>query len=140
MELFNKVKLKQFKTLKYIIDNVDDDHVMCTINCELRSDKIYTPFYLDTEVAITHCTGTYNKGILHAMDVFRHHRMYNIIEDKYDELKDIIETTFNNSNEHISTELSEKYDIIKIECMTVEQLDNVLTVYKEFFSLIDDLA
>ncbi|MBQ6219752.1 MAG: hypothetical protein IJJ47_08475 [Methanosphaera sp.] len=140
MELFNKVNLKQFKTLKYIIDNVDDDHVMCTINCELRSDKIDTPFYLDTEVAITHCTGTYNKGILHAMDVFRHHRMYNIIEDKYDELKDIIETTFNNSNEHISTELSEKYDIIKIECMTVEQLDNVLTEYKEFFSLIDDLA
>lgn len=108
MELFNKVNLKQFKTLKYIIDNVQDDHIMCKINCQLRSDKIDAPYYLDTQISISHCTGTYNKGILHAMDVFNHHRMYNITENKYNEIKKIIESTFTQENKHINIELTEK--------------------------------
>ena len=39
MELFNQVNLKQFETLKYIMNNVQDDHIMCKINCELRTDN-----------------------------------------------------------------------------------------------------
>ena len=140
MEFFNKVNLKQFKTLKYITENVQDDHIMCKINCELRSDKIDTPFYLDTEVSISHCTGTYNKGILHAMDVFKHHRMYNITENKYNEINDIIKSTFTQDNSHIKTELSEKSDIIKIEVMEVSDLKEIFNQYQEFFDIIDELA
>lgn len=140
MEFFNKVNLKQFETLKYITDNVQDDHIMCKIHCELRSDKIDTPFYLDTQISISHCTGTYNKGILHAMDVFKHHRMYNITEDKYNEIKKIIETTFTNEEEHIKTELTEKADTIKIEVLEVSDLQEILRKYQEFFNIIDELA
>ena len=117
MQFFNKVNLRQFETLKYIADNVQDDHIMCKINCELRSDRIDTPYYLDTEVSISHCTGTYNKGILHAMDVFNHHRMYNILEEKYYEIKDIMEKSFVNQREHITVESSENVNIIKIEVL-----------------------
>ncbi len=140
MEFFNKVNLKQFETLKYITDNVQDDHIMCKIYCELRSDKIDTPFYLDTQISISHCTGTYNKGILHAMDVFKHHRMYNITEDKYNEIRKIIETTFTNEEEHIKTELTEKADTIKIEVLEVSDLQEILRKYQEFFDIIDELA
>lgn len=140
MELFNKVNLKQFETLKYIITNVQDDHIMCKINCELRSDKIDAPYYLDTQISISHCTGTYNKGILHAMDVFNHHRMYNITEKKYNEIKEIIENTFKEEHQHISTELTTQYDIVKIEVLEVSDLEEIFNQYPDFFNIIDELA
>ena len=140
MELFNKVNLKQFETLKYIINNVQDDHIMCIINCEIRSDKIDTPYYLDTEISISHCTGTYNKGILHAMDVFKHHRMYNLLEDKYMEIKDIIEKTFTDENPNLNIEFSDTSDIIKIQVMEVSDLQEIFDKYGVFFNIIDELA
>ncbi|RAP47788.1 MAG: hypothetical protein BZ135_01545 [Methanosphaera sp. rholeuAM6] len=140
MELFNKVNLKQFETLKYIIDNVQDDHIMCKINCEIRSDKIDAPYYLDTEISISHCTGMYNKGILHAMDVFKHHRMYNLRENKYNEIRDIIENNFSSEFKCITTEFSDEAYIIKIEVMEVSDLQDIFAEYNEFFKIIDDLA
>lgn len=140
MELFNQVNLKQFETLKYIMNNVQDDHIMCKINCELRTDKIDAPFYLDTEFSISHCTGTYNKGILHAMDVFRHHRMYNIKEEKYIEIKDILDKTFSDDDKNINREKTEDYDIIKIEVLEVSDLKAIFEKYEDFFNIIDDLA
>lgn len=140
MEIFNKVNLKQFKTLKYIADNVNDDHIMCKIDCEIRSDKIDTPYYLDTKISISHCTGTYNKGILHAMDVFNHHRMYNITEEKYFQIKDIIETTFLEDTKFIKRNISEKSSVINIELMEVSDLKEILEEYHKFFEIIDDLA
>lgn len=140
MELFNQVNLKQFETLKYIINNVQDDHIMCKINCELRTDKIDAPFYLDTEISISHCTGMYNKGILHAMDVFKHHRMYNIKEEKYNEIKFILDKTFTVETDYISREKSDSYDIIKIEVLEVSDLKDIFDKYDEFFKIIDELA
>ena len=130
----------QFETLKYIINNVQDDHIMCIINCEIRSDKIDTPYYLDTEISISHCTGTYNKGILHAMDVFKHHRMYNLLEEKYMEIKDIIEKTFTDENPHINIEFNDTSDIIKIQVMEVTDLQEIFDKYGAFFNIIDELA
>lgn len=140
MELFNQVNLKQFETLKYIIDNLHDDHIMCKINCELRSDKIDAPFYLDTKISISHCTGMYNKGILHAMDVFNHHRMYNLKEEKYDEIKKIINETFTEEHPHLSIQKNEKSYIIYVEVLEVSDLQEILNKYKDFFNIIDELA
>lgn len=140
MELFNQVNLKQFETLKYIINNVQDDHIMCKINCELRTDKIDAPFYLDTKISISHCTGMYNKGILHAMDVFNHHRMYNIKEEKYNEIKKIIDNTFTEDYPHISRQISENVDIINIEVLEVSDLKDIFDKYDDFFNIIDELA
>lgn len=140
MGIFNKVNLKQFTTLKYITSNLKDDHSMATINCEIRSDKLDTPYYLDTEIAITHCTGMYNKGILHAMDVFKHHRMYNLREIKYNEIKEMMDNTFNKEDKHITIEKKEKSTVIKIETMTVKELQDILVEYEDFFRIIDELA
>ncbi len=140
MELFNQVNLKQFETLKYIIHNVQDDHIMCKINCELRSDKIDAPFYLDTKISISHCTGMYNKGILHAMDVFNHHRMYNLKEDKYEEIKKIINETFTEEHPLITRKFSQEVNSIYIEVLEVSDLQDIFDKYDDFFKIIDDLA
>ena len=140
MEQFNQVNLKQFQTLKYIAENVQDDHIMCKIVCELRSDKIDAPYYLDTKISISHCTGMYNKGILHAMDVFNHHRMYNLLEEKYNEIKEIIDNTFTKDNPHIKLEKTDAYSIIKIEVLEVADLMQIFEDYDEFFNIIDALA
>ncbi|HIH34903.1 MAG TPA: hypothetical protein HA255_00475 [Methanosphaera sp.] len=140
MELFNQVNLKQFETLKYIIHNVQDDHIMCKINCELRSDKIDAPFYLDTKISISHCTGMYNKGILHAMDVFNHHRMYNLKEDKYEEIKKIINETFTEEHPLITRKFSQEVNSIYIEVLEVSDLQDIFDKYDDFFKTIDDLA
>lgn len=140
MELFNQVNLKQFETLKYIIHNVQDDHIMCKINCELRSDKIDAPFYLDTKISISHCTGMYNKGILHAMDVLNHHRMYNLKEDKYEEIKKIINETFTEEHPLITRKFSQEVNSIYIEVLEVSDLQDIFDKYDDFFKIIDDLA
>ena len=82
----------------------------------------------------------YNKGILHAMDVLKHHRMYNITEDKYLEIKNIIENTFTEEHENITCQLSDKLDIIKIEVLEVSDLQAIFNEYNEFFEKIDELA
>lgn len=140
MELFNQVNLRQFETLKYIINNVQDDHIMCKIKCELRKDKIDAPFYLDTKISISHCTGMYNKGILHAMDVFNHHRMYNIKEDKYNEIKDLIDSSFTEDYPHVSIDIGDDVNIIMIEVLEVSDLKDIFDKYDEFFNIIDELA
>lgn len=140
MELFNQVNLRQFETLKYIIDNVQDDHIMCKIKCELRKDKIDAPFYLDTKISISHCTGMYNKGILHAMDVFNHHRMYNIREDKYNEIKDLIDSSFTEDYPHVSIDIGDDVNIIMIEVLEVSDLKDIFDKYDDFFKKIDELA
>ncbi len=140
MELFNKVNLKQFKTLKYISDNVQDDHITCKIKCELRTDKIDAPFYLDTEISISHCTGMYNKGILHAMDIFKHHRLYNLKEEKYNDLKQLFDTAFSEDDSHIIKQSDDGYDILKIEVLEVSDLQNILEKNNDFFNIIDELA
>lgn len=139
-ELFNKQNLKQFKTLKYLTENTDEKHSMCKINILLTTEKIDTPYYLDTQIAITHCTGTYSKGILHAMDVLKHHRMYNITEEKYQELHKTIKETFTQENDEVNLIQTPSQQEIEIETLTTEKLVEVLEMYQEFFDKIDQMA
>ena len=46
MDLFNNVTLKHFKFLRFVAENIDDDHVMCKITSIARSDRIDTPYYM----------------------------------------------------------------------------------------------
>ena len=139
-ELFNKQNLKQFKTLQYLTENTDEEHSMCKINILLTTEKIDTPYYLDTQIAITHCTGTYSKGILHAMDVLKHHRMYNMTEEKYKELYEAIKEIFNEENDEINIIQTPTQQEITIETLTTEKLVKILGKYHEFFDKIDQLA
>lgn len=141
MKPFHKSNLKQFETLKYIIENTQEHHITCIINIMIQSDKIDTPYYMDTEIAITECTQTENKGIVHAMDVLKHHRMYNITEDKYREMKKIIDEKFKDADDKtITTNLTSTKDEIEIRTLNKSKLDKILTEYEELFKIIDDLA
>ena len=46
MDLFNNVTLRHFKFLRFVAENIDDDHVMCKITTIARSDRIDTPYYM----------------------------------------------------------------------------------------------
>lgn len=141
MQPFHKSNLKQFETLKYIIENTQEHHITCIINIMIQSDKIDTPYYMDTEIAITECTQTENKGIVHAMDVLKHHRMYNITEDKYREMKKIIDEKFKDADDKtVTTNLAPTKDEIEIRTLNKSKLDKILTEYEELFRIIDDLA
>ncbi|OED29888.1 hypothetical protein [Methanosphaera sp. WGK6] len=142
MNLFEKSDLIEFKTLKYIIDNTEEHHITCKINIMMQSDKIDTPYYMDTKIAITHCSETENKGIIHAMDVLSHHRMYNLTEEKYNEMKNIIEYSFSKKEQTkiLTVNMTDTKYEIEIRTLNKTKLDKILSQYKILFDKIDELA
>lgn len=141
METFNNANLRQFQTLQHIIDNSDEEHITCIINILIQSDKIDTPYYLDTKIKITHCAETINKVIVHAMDVLENHRMYNITEEKYNQIKTLVDKLFEGNNDlRTKTEITPQKDGIQIITMNKKKLQKTLNEYENLFQVIDDLS
>ncbi len=142
MDLFNDVNMKQFELVKHIIDNENDDHVKAKLVCFLRCDRYDVPYYMDTQILLTYCSDIHDKGIIHAMDIFNHHRMYNLTEDKYNELntkfKEYISEEDN--NKQIKVSIEDKKSSLHIETLTTDELQDIFTKYGEFFKIIDELA
>lgn len=63
MTLFSKINLKQFETLNYIVNNTDIAHITCIIKCIIQSDKLETPYYMDTEISLSHCVEMRKRGL-----------------------------------------------------------------------------
>lgn len=138
-DVFNKVNIRHFALLRYLLENMDDDHITCKISCILRSDRIDTPHYMDVKIKLTHCTGLYEKGIYHAMDILSHQRMYNLTQDRYE----ILEKTFKDNfreDEMITLRIEDKLNQLTVLTRTSDELMNVLDKYNEFFAMVDDLA
>lgn len=86
----NTANIKQFQLIKFINENSNDDHVISKISIVLRRDKIEAPFYMITKIRLSSCVDNQDNGIIHAMDILNHQRMYNLTEDKYNEIKSLI--------------------------------------------------
>lgn len=140
MTLFSKINLKQFETLNYIVNNTDIAHITCIIKCIIQSDKLETPYYMDTEISLSHCIENEEKGIVHAMDVFKHHRMYNLNEKTYIKLQKSMIDTFSNEHEKtLETDFSKNKQIIEIRTMNASKLKKILEKYETFFKQVDAL-
>ncbi len=143
MELFNKTNLKQFELINYIMNNLDDDHLSVKIVYVVRSDRFDVPYYVDTKILLSYCSDIHDKGIIHAMDVINHHRMFNLTESKYNEIKEELVNSYNKNKDYINDNVTIKIDkisSIKVEARTSEELQEIFDVYHSFFELIDSLA
>ena len=141
MDFYNNVNLKHFTFLKYILDTVNDDHVTCKIHFLLSSNRIDVPYYMQVKVSLTHCTGIYQTGIVHAMDIFNHERMYNITEDRYNAMLDEFNKYFTQEDdEFIKYNINDELRELTFITMSADDLRKVISKYAGFFETIDSLV
>ena len=142
MTFMNKgANIKQFQLVKFINENCDDDHVISKISIVLRRDKIEAPYYMDTKIRLSFCIDMPDNGLIHAMDMLNHNRMYNLTEEKYDEIKSLIINAFDNDNESDQAKIFKEDKRLKIVLMSRndDELRNLFESYHELFDKIDNL-
>lgn len=131
----NSANIKQFELIKYIYENSSDEHVISKITIVLRRDKIEAPYYMITKIRLTACVDNPDSGIIHAMDVLNHNRMYNLTENTYNEIKSLI------TDSH-QAEISKNDKELKI-VLTSRNDDEFRNMFKdcrELFDKIDSLV
>lgn len=136
----NNANIKQFQLIKFLNENVNDDHVISRISIVLRRDKLEAPYYMNTKIRLSSCLDNGEKGLIHAMNILNHSRMYNLTEDRYNEIKSLIIDTFENKQSE-QVEFSKNDKQIKIDLMSKndEEFKNLYENYHELFEKIDNL-
>ena len=134
----SSANIKQFQLVKFINENSSDEHVISKISIILRRDKIEAPYYMLSKIRLSSCIDMEDNGIIHAMDILNHHRMYNLTEDKFNEIKSLINNLSDNSDQ---IKISKKDKQLKIVLMSKND-DEFSTLFKncrELFEKIDNL-
>jgi hypothetical protein len=136
----NNANIKQLKLIKFLNENCNDDHVISRISIVLRRDKLEAPYYMNTKIRLSSCLDNGEKGLIHAMNILNHSRMYNLTEDKYNEIRSMIIDTFE-ENKSEQVEFSKNDKQIKIALLTKndEEFKNLYENYHELFEKIDNL-
>ena len=134
----NTANIKQYKLIKFINENCDDDHVISKISIVLRRDKIEAPYYMITKIRFSSCIDRPDNGLIHAMDILNHARRHNLTEDTFNEIKSLID----NCHESDQVKISEKGEQLKMDLMSKndEEFRNLLKNYGELFDKIDNLV
>ena len=122
----NSANIKQFQLVKFINENSSDEHVISKISIILRRDKIEAPYYMLSKIRLSSCIDMEDNGIIHAMDILNHHRMYNLTEDKFNEIKSLINNLSDNSDQ---IKISKKDKQLKIVLMSKND-DEFSTLFK----------
>ena len=137
----NNANIKQFQLIKFLNENCDDDHVISRISIVLRRDKLEAPYYMNTKIRLSSCLDNEENGLIHAMNILNHSRMYNLTEDKYNEIKSLIIDTFE-ANQLSQVEFTKNDKQIKIAIMSKndEEFKNLYEKYQEIFEKIDNLV
>ena len=136
----NNANIKQLQLIKFLNENVNDDHVISRISIVLRRDKLEAPYYMNTKIRLSSCLDNGENGLIHAMNILNHSRMYNLTEDRYNEIKSLIIDTFENKQSE-QVEFSKNDKQIKIDLMSKndEEFKNLYENYHELFEKIDNL-
>lgn len=133
----NNANIKQFQLIKFINENCDDDHVITRISIVFRRDKLEAPFYMNTKIRISSCLDNEENGLIHAMNILSHSRMYNLTEDKYNEIKSMILDAFDGNQSH-EVEISKNDDRLKINIMTKND-DEFMNLFRDYNGLFDKM-
>ncbi len=131
--------IKQFQLIKFINDNCDDDHLMSKISIVLRRDKIEAPYYMDSKIRLSSCIDRAENGVIHAMNLLNHNRMYNLTEDQFSEIKSLIEDIFDDKSEDVKVYKEEKKLKIVLMSKNNDETRKILDDYHELFDKIDSL-
>ena len=136
----DNANIKQFQLIKFLNENVNDDHVISRISIVLRRDKLEAPYYMNTKIRLSSCLDNGENGLIHAMNILNHSRMYNLTEDRYDEIKSLIIDTFENKqSEQVEFSKNDKQIKITIMSKNDEEFMNLFESYQELFDKIDNL-
>ena len=136
----NNANIKQFQLIKFLNENVNDDHVISRISIVLRRDKLEAPYYMNTKIRLSSCLDNGDKGLIHAMNILNHSRMYNLTEERYNEIRSMIINTFED-NKSKQVEFSKNDKQIKIAIMSKddEEFKSLYENYHDLFEKIDNL-
>ena len=136
----NNANIKQFQLIKFLNENVNDDHVISRISIVLRRDKLEAPYYMNTKIRLSSCLDNGEKGLIHAMNILNHSRMYNLTEDRYNEIQSMIIDTFeDNQSEQVEFSKNDKQIKIAIMSKNDEEFKSLFESYQELFEKIDNL-
>ena len=136
----NNANIKQFQLIKFLNENVNDDHVISRISIVLRRDKLEAPYYMNTKIRLSSCLDNGENGLIHAMNILNHSRMYNLTEERYNEIKSMIFDTFeNNQSEQVEFSKNDKQIKIALMSKNDEEFKNLYENYHELFEKIDNL-
>ena len=137
----NTANIKQFQLIEFINENCNDDHVISKISIVLRRDKIEAPYYMITKIRLSSCIDKQENGIIHAMDILNHNRMYNLTEDKYNEIKSLIIDTSENELNSSQVKITKTDKQLKMVLMSKndDEVKNLFKSYGELFNKIDNL-
>ena len=136
----NNANIKQFQLIKFLNENVNDDHVISRISIVLRRDKLEAPYYMNTKIRLSSCLDNGDKGLIHAMNILNHSRMYNLTEERYNEIKSLILDTFeNNQSEQVEFSKNDKQIKIAIMSKDDEEFKSLYENYHDLFEKIDNL-
>ena len=136
----DNANIKQFQLIKFLNENCNDDHVISRISIVLRRDKLEAPYYMNTKIRLSSCLDNGEKGLIHAMNILNHSRMYNLTEDRYNEIKSLILDTFeNNQSEQVEFSKNDKQIKIALMSKNDEEFKNLYENYHELFEKIDNL-
>ena len=131
----NSANIKQFQLIRFINENCSDDHVISKISIVLRRDKIEAPYYMVTKIRLSTCIDRQDNGVIHAMDILNHHRMYNLTEDKYIEIKSLISDLSDKSDQ---IKISKKDKQLKVVLMSKNN-NEFTTLFKDCSKLFDKI-
>lgn len=134
----NSANIKQFQLIKFINENSNDEHVISKISIVLRRDKIEAPYYMITKIRLSSCIDMEEKGIIHAMDILNHHRMYNMTEEKYNEIKSLI-IDGDHESDQVKIFKKDKQLKIVLTSKNEDELNNLFKNYNELFDRIDNM-
>ena len=135
----NSANIKQFQLIKFINESCNDDHVMSKISIVLRRDKIEAPYFMNTKIRLSSCVDMEENGIIHAMDILNHHRMYNLTEEKYNEIKSLIIDAFDDDDgESEQVKIFKEDKQLKIVLLS-KNYDEMMTLFKNYSDLFDKI-
>ena len=135
----DNANMKQFQLLKFINENCDDNHVISKVSIVLRRDKIEAPYYMVTKIRLSTCIDRPENELIHAMDIINHARRYNLTENKYNEIKSMLISEFDN-DESKQVKILNKDEELKVDLMTIndEEFKNLFKSHQELFDERDN--
>lgn len=134
----NNSNIKQFQLIKFLNENCSDDHVISKISIILRRDKIEAPYYMDTKIRLSSCIDNPENGLIHAMDLLTHNRMYNLTENSYNEIKSLIDE--NHESDQVNISKKDKHLKMVLTSKNDDEFRNLFKNYHELFDKIDNLV
>lgn len=134
----NNANIRQFQLARFINENCSDDHVVSKISIVLRRDKLEAPYYMSTVVRMSTCIDMPERGMAHAMDMLNHHRMHNLTEEKYHEIRTLIV----NASQDEQVKITREDKRLKMEMISRsdEEFERLLESHHELFDAIDSLV